>query len=55
MPYMARNPQGYGGKAVGTGQCVAFVQAATRAPNTGVWKPGSPDRGFGSLGLWCSL
>ena len=45
MPYIARNPQGYDRKAVGTGQCVAFVQAASGAPNTSVWKKGKLVKG----------
>ena len=51
MPYIARNPQGYDGKAVGTGQCVAFVQAASGAPNTGGWKPGKLVKGDPAIAL----
>lgn len=40
MPYVAANAEHYLGKKVGTGQCVAYVQAATLAPNTGSWKAG---------------
>ncbi len=45
MPYLARNAQAYDGKVVGTGQCVAFVQAAGGAPNTSVWKQGKLVKG----------
>jgi hypothetical protein len=37
MPYIAQDPQSFAGKVVGTGQCVAFVQAASGAPFTGLW------------------
>lgn len=40
MAYIAHNPADYEGKAVGTGQCVAYVQAAAHAPNTGSWTAG---------------
>jgi hypothetical protein len=40
MPYIALNPEHYVGKKVGTGQCVAYVQAASMAPNTGSWHAG---------------
>jgi len=40
MPYIARDPQSYQGTVVGTGQCVAFVEAASGAPHTSLWKKG---------------
>ena len=40
MAYIAHNPGDFEGKKVGTGQCVAFVQAAAHAPNTGAWTAG---------------
>lgn len=40
MPYIAQNPEFYVGKKVGTGQCVAYVQAASLAPSTGSWHAG---------------
>jgi hypothetical protein len=40
MAYIAQHPADYEGRKVGTGQCVAYVQAAAHAPNTGVWKAG---------------
>jgi len=40
MPYIAANYEYYEGKKVGTGQCVAYVQAAANAPSTGVWTEG---------------
>ena len=40
--YVAADPEGYvkAGKAVGSGQCVALVQAATNAPHTSLWTEG---------------
>jgi hypothetical protein len=32
--------QNYLGKAIGTGQCVAFVELAAKTPNTAAWKRG---------------
>jgi hypothetical protein len=43
MPYTASVSdiqQNYLGKAIGTGQCVAFLQLAAKAPNTAQWKRG---------------
>jgi hypothetical protein len=40
MAYVAAHPGDYEGRKVGTGQCVAFVQAAAHAPNTGAWTAG---------------
>jgi hypothetical protein len=40
MPYIARNPEHYEGKKVGSGQCVAFVQTAAHAPSTASWTAG---------------
>jgi hypothetical protein len=40
MPYIAAHPDHYIGKKVGTGQCVALVQAAAGAPSTGSWTAG---------------
>jgi hypothetical protein len=40
MPYVAANPEHYVGKKVGSGECVAFVQAAGLAPATGTWQAG---------------
>jgi len=45
MPYIATNPRAYDGKVVGSGHCVAFVQAASGAPNTSVWKEGKLVKG----------
>jgi hypothetical protein len=33
-------PKDYLGKAIGTGQCVAFVEAAAQTPNTARWTRG---------------
>jgi hypothetical protein len=40
MPYIATNPEHFVGRKVGTGQCVAYVQTAAHAPNTGSWRAG---------------
>jgi len=40
MSYIAAHPEHYHGKSVGTGQCVAYVQAAAGAPSTGTWTAG---------------
>jgi hypothetical protein len=40
MPYIAAHPEHYEGRKVGSGQCVAYVQAAAHAPNTGIWTAG---------------
>jgi len=40
MPYICSHTDHYIGKKVGTGQCVALVQAASMAPNTGSWHTG---------------
>ena len=40
MAYIASNPQGYLGKVVGTGQCVAYVQKVSSAPTTAHWHEG---------------
>lgn len=37
------------GKIVGTGQCVAFVQAACEAPQTVLWKRGAHVKGIALL------
>lgn len=37
------------GKIVGTGQCVAFVQAACGAPPTALWKRGARVKGIALL------
>ena len=40
MPFIAPNPAHYLGSKVGTGQCVAYVQAATSIGSTGTWTAG---------------
>jgi hypothetical protein len=44
MSYKAAHPELYEGKAVGTGQCVAYVQAAAGAPSTATWMAGEKVR-----------
>jgi hypothetical protein len=39
-PYIAASPQERLGEVVGSGQCVAYVQAAAAAPHTSKWKRG---------------
>lgn len=41
MPYIAANPERYLHQTVGTGECVAYVQAAARAPSAGSWSAGA--------------
>jgi hypothetical protein len=40
MAYIAMAPSSFEGRKVGSGQCVAYVQKAARAPNSGLWKQG---------------
>lgn len=40
MPYVCQNPSLYEGKVIGTGQCVAFIQACAHAPTTATWRQG---------------
>jgi hypothetical protein len=40
MPFIAPNPEHYVGKKVGTGQSVAYAQAAGHAPSTASWSRG---------------
>ncbi len=47
MSWIAESPARYVGQAVGNGQCVAYVQAAAGAPNTGQWKRGALVKGGG--------
>jgi hypothetical protein len=49
MPYVAQSPEEYDGKVVGTGQCVAFVQAASGAPHSSQWKQGKLVKGEAAL------
>lgn len=39
--FYAAFPQSYSGQAVGTGQCVAFVERACNAPLTVQWRQGA--------------
>jgi hypothetical protein len=45
MAYICKNPASYKGEVVGTGQCVAFVQRAAKAPLTSNWKEGVKVKG----------
>ncbi len=45
MPYIARNAKEYDGKSVGSGQCVAFVQAAAQTSHTSGWTKGEQVQG----------
>ena len=40
MPFIVHNAPLWEGRKVGTGQCVALVQAASHVPNTASWKQG---------------
>jgi hypothetical protein len=41
--------QNYLGKAIGTGQCVAFVEPAAQAPTTASWRQGALVAGTATL------
>jgi hypothetical protein len=45
MSFVAKNPESFKGQAVGTGQCVAFVEASALTPNTAHWKVGAKVQG----------
>jgi hypothetical protein len=45
MSWIAVDPERYEGQSVGSGQCVAFVQAAALAPRTAGWTRGVLVRG----------
>src|SRR5258708_3409608 len=45
MTYIAQKPEDYQGTVVGSGQCVAFVEAASGAPLTSSWNKGTKVRG----------
>jgi hypothetical protein len=45
--WVAKAPASYVGKTVGSGQCVAYVQAACGAPHTGGWRRGILVKGKG--------
>ncbi len=45
MAYISSNAASFVGKKVGNGQCVVFVQTATRAPTTASWRKGASVRG----------
>jgi hypothetical protein len=43
--YIASSPESYAGQVVGSGQCVAYVEAAAGAPLTSQWTQGAVVRG----------
>jgi hypothetical protein len=45
MAYVAPSPEAYQGQAVGSGQCVAFVEKASGAPLTSGWHRGMQVKG----------
>lgn len=45
MPYVARNAKEFLKTSVGSGQCVAFVQAAAQTGHTSGWKKGEQVQG----------
>lgn len=45
MSFIAANPETYAGQVVGSGQCVAFVEAASGAPLTSSWTKGAQVKG----------
>ena len=40
MSWVAPDPASYAGQSVGTGECVAFVEAAASTPHTASWRKG---------------
>ena len=40
MPFLARSPESFLGQSVGSGQCVAFVEACAGCPPTSHWVRG---------------
>ncbi|MEM7023243.1 MAG: BPSL0067 family protein [Pseudomonadota bacterium] len=44
-PYIAATPESFDGHVIGTGYCVAFVQAAAGVPRTTQWQEGARVRG----------
>jgi hypothetical protein len=55
MAYIAASPATYSGQAVGTGQCVAFVQKASLAPLTAQWKQGALVKGNTSIAVGTAI
>lgn len=49
MPFIARNPKKYLKSSVGSGQCVAYVQAAAMTGHTSGWRRGEPVKGANLL------
>jgi hypothetical protein len=45
MSFIAKDPEGYHGKVVGTGQCVAFVEKCAGCPPSSSWKKGADVKG----------
>jgi hypothetical protein len=45
LTWIADDPEALAGRAVGTGQCVAFVRQACGAPHTSLWRRGRKARG----------
>ncbi|HZV66120.1 MAG TPA: BPSL0067 family protein [Telluria sp.] len=46
MPYIAANPKKFLDSSVGSGQCVAFVQAAVQVGHTSTWGRGARVQGL---------
>ena len=55
MAYVASNPRAYLNTSIGSGQCVALVQAATGAPLTRFWTPGPPVKGSTDLAVGTAI
>ena len=45
MSYISSSPRNYLGKSVDSGQCVAYVRAASHAPHTSLWLRGATVQG----------
>ena len=52
MSYIAKDAASYLTKTVGTGQCVPFVQAASGAPVSTMWKKGAAVKGIVVMDQW---
>lgn len=49
MAYIATNAESYKSQVVGSGHCVPFVQKATGAPLTSLWKKGAAVKGNSTI------
>lgn len=45
MSWIAQKPSSFIGQTVGNGQCVAYIQQASGAPQTALWRRGEVVKG----------